>query len=120
MILAFPNMFMTGAPLSPAAAFCNVPTCIQQQIDWIADCIDFVRNEHRRTIEPTAEAEAGWVAHHEEVADSILVSKANSWYMGSNIAGKRRGLLAYAGGHPAYAERCEAVKAGGYEEFQLA
>lgn len=116
----FPNMFLSGAPLSPAAAFCNVPTCIQQQLDWIADCIDFVRAGHGHSIEPTAEAEAAWVAHHEEVANAILVSKANSWYMGSNIAGKRRSLLAYAGGVDVYRQRCDDVKAGGYREFQVA
>ncbi len=118
-IHGFPNMFMTMAPLSPAAAFCNVPTCIQQQIDWITDCIDFVRAEKRSTIEPTAAAEAGWVAHHEEIAATILVSKTNSWYMGSNIAGKRRGLLAYAGGVDVYRQRCDEVKARGYQEFEL-
>jgi len=115
----FPNMFMTMGPLSPAAAFCNVPTCIQQQIDWIADCMDFVRAENRRVIEPTAEAEAGWVAHHEEIADTILVSKANSWYMGSNVDGKRRSLLAYAGGVDVYRQRCNDVKERGYEDFDV-
>jgi acetone monooxygenase (methyl acetate-forming) len=116
----FPNMFMTMAPLSPGAAFCNVPTCIQQQIDWIADCIDFVRTESGRSIEPKAEAEAAWVAHHNEVASALLVSKANSWYMGSNIAGKPRGLVAYAGGADVYADQCKEVKAGGYQEFNIA
>ena len=115
----FPNLFMVGAPLSPAAAFCNVPTCIQQQVEWIADALDFMRAEGRRSMEPTAAAEADWVAHHEEIAGGILVSKSNSWYMGSNIDGKRRSLLAYAGGVPAYKERCDAVAAGGYAEFAL-
>ena len=115
----FPNMFMTGAPLSPAAAFCNVPTCVQQQLDWITDCVDFVRASGQKAIEPTAEAEADWVAHHEEIAQMITVSKSNSWYMGSNINGKARGLLAYAGGVDVYRQRCDDVKAGGYQEFAL-
>lgn len=119
-IHGFPNMFMVGAPLSPAAAFCNVPTCVQQQLDWITDCIDHVRAGTHRAIEPSAEAEAGWVAHHEEVASMILVTQANSWYMGSNIAGKRRGLLAYAGGVDVYRDLCDEVTAGGYKEFDLA
>ncbi len=116
----FPNLFLTGAPLSPAAAFCNVPTCIQQQLDWITECIDFVRAREGHSIEPTAEAEAAWVAHHNEVADAILVSKANSWYMGSNIEGKPRSLLAYAGGVDVYRQRCDEISAGGYQEFEIA
>lgn len=108
------------APQSPAAAFCNAPTCIQQQIDWITECIEFVRTGDRGSIEPKAAAEAAWVAHHEDVATELLVSKSNSWYMGSNVEGKRRGLLAYAGGVDVYRERCNEVRAGEYREFDVA
>ncbi|MDO9315926.1 MAG: NAD(P)/FAD-dependent oxidoreductase, partial [Burkholderiaceae bacterium] len=94
----YPNLFMTMAPFSPAAAFCNVPTCVQQQVDWITDCIRFVRDQGRQSIEPSEAAEAQWVAHHDELANIMLVSKTNSWYMGSNVEGKPRRLLAYAGG----------------------
>ncbi|MGV8823360.1 flavin-containing monooxygenase [Methylibium petroleiphilum] len=116
----YPNLFMTMAPFSPAAAFCNVPTCLQQQVDWIADCIAFVRQQGRHSIEPSAEAEAKWVAHHDELANLTLVPKTNSWYMGSNVKGKPRRLLAYAGGVGTYRAKCEEVKASGYEGFVTA
>ena len=116
----YPNLFMTMAPFSPAAAFCNVPTCLQQQVDWISDCIAFVRRQGRQSIEPSAEAEAKWVAHHDEVANMTLVPKTNSWYMGSNIKGKPRRLLAYAGGVGTYRAKCDEVKASGYEGFVTA
>lgn len=116
----FPNMFMVMAPQSPAAAFCNVPTCSQQQIDWIVDCIDFVRAQGRAAIEPSAEAEAQWVAHHDEVANMTLIPKTDSWYTGANIKGKRRSLLAYAGGAGVYKQLCDEVKAKGYEGLELA
>ena len=111
---------MTMAPFSPAAAFCNVPTCLQQQVDWIADCIAFVRQQGRHSIEPSAEAEAKWVAHHDELANLTLVPKTNSWYMGSNVKGKPRRLLAYAGGVGTYRAKCDEVKASGYEGFVTA
>lgn len=116
----YPNLFMTMAPFSPAAAFCNVPTCVQQQVDWITDCIQFVRDQGRHSIEPSQETESQWVAHHDELANIMLVSKTNSWYMGSNVAGKPRRLLAYAGGVGTYRDKCEAVKASGYEGFVTA
>ncbi|WP_430420482.1 flavin-containing monooxygenase [Methylibium petroleiphilum] len=116
----YPNLFMTMAPFSPAAAFCNVPTCLQQQVDWIADCIGFVRDQGRHSIEPSAEAEAKWVAHHDELANLTLVPKTNSWYMGSNVKGKPRRLLAYAGGVGTYRAKCDEVKASGYEGFVTA
>ncbi len=115
----FPNLFMTMAPMSPAAAFCNVPTCSQQQIDWIADAILYTR-AHGRAIEPTAEFERAWVAHHDEVANMTLVPKTNSWYMGANIEGKERRLLAYAGGVSTYRNACEEVKQKHYEGFAVA
>jgi acetone monooxygenase len=115
----FPNLFMTMAPLSPAAAFCNVPTCSQQQVDWIADAIQFVRDRGRLAIEASAEAEASWVAHHDEVANATLVTKTKSWYMGTNVSGKPRRLLPYAGGANVYRQRCDEVKAKGYEGFVL-
>jgi acetone monooxygenase len=116
----YPNLFMTMAPFSPAAAFCNVPTCLQQQVDWIADCIDFVRRQGRQEVEPTAEAEAKWVAHHDELANLTLVTKTDSWYMGSNIPGKPRRLLPYVGGVGTYRKACDDVKAAGYPGFALA
>ena len=116
----YPNLFMTMAPFSPAAAFCNVPTCVQQQVDWISECIQFVRDQGRRSIEPSAEVEAKWVAHHDELANMMLISKTNSWYMGSNIVGKPRRLLAYAGGVANYRQACDEVKARGYEGFVTA
>ena len=38
----YPNMFLVNAPMSPGAAFCNVPTCVDQQVTWIENCIKHV------------------------------------------------------------------------------
>lgn len=116
----YPNMFMVMAPMSPAAAFCNVPTCSQQQVDWIANCIQFVRSQKRSSIEPTAQAEANWVAHHNEVANATLVPKTKSWYMGSNVPGKKPQMLVYAGGVGTYRALCDEVVEKGFQEFTLA
>lgn len=115
----YPNLFTVMAPMSPAAAFCNVPTCIQQQVDWITDCIQFARDDNQAKIEPSKTAEEQWIQHHNEVADMTLVPNTDSWYMGSNIKGKKRTLLAYAGGADVYREFCNDVKAGGYKELGL-
>ncbi|MDA0823751.1 MAG: NAD(P)/FAD-dependent oxidoreductase [Proteobacteria bacterium] len=118
-VSGYPNMFMVMAPMSPSAAFCNVPTCVQQQVDWITDTVEFVRGQARGAIEPTAEAETKWVAHHNEVAEATLVPKTKSWYMGTNIDGKKQSLLVYAGGANVYRQLCDDVKKRGYEEFTL-
>ena len=112
----FPNMFMIMAPLSPAAAFCNVPTCSQQQADWISNCITYTLGKQASSIEPSAAAEAAWGEHHDELANATLVPNTKSWYMGSNIDGKPKRLLAYVGGASTYRHACDKVAAEGYKE----
>ncbi|SFF68008.1 acetone monooxygenase [Fontimonas thermophila] len=113
----FPNLFMIGAPLAPSAAFCNMTTCLQQQVDWITDAIMYVMERGRRSMEATAEKEASWLAHHEELANATLVVKTDSWYTGANIAGKQRRLLTYVGGAHTYRQLCDEERAGGYPGF---
>ncbi|MES0875023.1 flavin-containing monooxygenase [Sinimarinibacterium thermocellulolyticum] len=115
----FPNLFMIGAPLAPSAAFCNMTTCLQQQVDWITDTILHVLGDGRRSIEATAEKEASWLAHHEELANATLVVKTDSWYTGSNVAGKQRRLLTYVGGAHTYRQLCDEERAQGYPGFTI-
>lgn len=113
----YPNLFTTGAPLAPSAALCNMATCLQQQVDWISDCIAHLREEEISALEPSAEFEAAWVDHHDQTANATLVTKTNSWYMGSNVAGKPRRLLSYIGGVGNYRKKCDEAAASGYAGF---
>jgi len=116
----FPNLFTVAGPLAPSTAFCNMATCLQQQVDWISDCIAWLRDEGRHCIEPTAETEAKWVQHHDAVANATLMMRTNSWYTGANIDGKPRRLLSYIGGVGNYRKVCDEVKAKHYEGFAVA
>lgn len=116
----YPNLFMTGAPLAPSAALCNMTTCLQQQTEWIAAAIRFLRAGNKSVIEPTAELEEAWVKHHDETANATLIAKTNSWYVGSNVPGKPRRVLSYTGGVGTYRAKCAEVAAGGYQGFATA
>jgi acetone monooxygenase len=113
----YPNLFTTGAPLAPSTALCNMTTCLQQQVEWISDCIAYLRTNDLRVIEPTREAEDAWVAHHDEIANTTLVTRTNSWYMGSNVDGKPRRLLSYIGGVGTYRKKCDEVASSAYPGF---
>ncbi len=115
----YPNMFTTAVPLAPSAALCNMTTCLQQQTEWIADCIAYMRDNGRTVIEATAEGEEAWIAHHEETAGATLIAKTTSWYVGSNVPGKPRRVLSYTGGVGTYRKKCEEVAQKGYEGFAL-
>ncbi|WP_315787380.1 MULTISPECIES: NAD(P)/FAD-dependent oxidoreductase [unclassified Bradyrhizobium] len=115
----YPNLFTTAVPLAPSAALCNMTTCLQQQVEWIDDCIKYMRSRDLKVIEPTRETEDGWVAHHDETANATLIAKTSSWYLGSNIEGKPRRVLSYCGGVGAYRQKCDEVAAGGYQGFAM-
>jgi len=115
----FPNMFTTAVPLAPSAALCNMTTCLAQQAEWIADCIRHMRASSKSVIEPTAEAEAAWVAHHDETANATLFAKTTSWYLGSNVPGKPRRMLSYTGGVGTYRQKCAEVADNGYPGFAM-
>ena len=113
----FPNLFMITGPGSPSI-LANFPVCIEQHVDWIADCIARMRAEGRDEIEPSVQAEDDWARMIAEEANKTLLPRANSWYMGANIPGKPRVFLAYPNGIHTYAELCAGVAERGYEGFE--
>jgi cyclohexanone monooxygenase len=118
MMADFPNLFMITGPQSPGVKSQMILSC-EQHVDWIADCLDHLRETGQSKIVPEPEAEDGWVAHNNAVADATLYPLANSWYMGANIPGKPRIFMPYVGGVEAYKKRCDAIAAAGYEGFQI-
>ena len=117
----FPNMLTLVGPHN-AATFCNIPRCIEQNVDWVTDLIRYMRENDYDRIVPSAKAEDDWTAHVHETAERMLFTKVDSWFMGinPNVPGKhKRTFLLYAGGAPAYNERCDEVAANGYEGFVL-
>ena len=47
----YPNLLTTAIPLAPSAALCNMTTCLQQQTEWITDCIRHESHDYT-VIEP--------------------------------------------------------------------
>ncbi|MBL8773558.1 MAG: NAD(P)/FAD-dependent oxidoreductase [Phenylobacterium sp.] len=118
-IAGFPNLFTVTGPLSPSV-LANMPTAVEQHVDWIADCLEHMRTRGVATVEATETAEAAWVAESDAAVAHTLYPKADgSWYFGANIPGKPRRFGVYVGGFAAYRERCLEVAQRGYEGFRL-
>jgi cyclohexanone monooxygenase len=117
-LAGFPNLFTITGPGSPSVLTNMLPS-IEQHVEWIAECIDYMRARGATSIEPSREAEEAWVGHVGAAAGGTLRSTCSSWYVGANIPGKPRVFMPYIGGFPAYIERCEAVVKNGYEGFAL-
>jgi len=116
MVAGFPNMFIITGPGSPSVKT-QMIVAIEQHMNWVADCLQSMHKGGKTRIEASAEAEANWVKHVNDVADSTLYPLANSWYLGSNIPGKPRVFMPYVGGFASYKKTCDAIAAEGYKGF---
>jgi len=116
----FPNLFTVTGPGSPSV-LCNMLVAIEQHVNWIGDCIDYLRRNGLHSIEPLPESEDEWIAHVNDVAAGTMYTapSCNSWYLGANIEGKPRIFMPYVGGYPRYRERCEREATQGYQGFAL-
>jgi cyclohexanone monooxygenase len=118
MISGFPNMFLVNGPGSPSLLYNMVPA-IEHHIDWAADAIAFMREHDQRSIDAEPDAERAWTERVDEVAGQTVYPMVNSWYMGSNVPGKVRTFLAWAGGGPPYFEAVRDVVQNGYRGFRF-
>jgi cyclohexanone monooxygenase len=118
MSQGFPNLFIITGPGSPSV-LSNMIVSIEQHVDWIADCIGYMRDRDLVAIEAKGDAEEKWVAHVNEAAHGTLYPQANSWYMGANIPGKPQIFMPYIGGVAIYRQICNDVAAKGYEGFAM-
>ncbi|MDN3260427.1 NAD(P)/FAD-dependent oxidoreductase [Streptomyces sp. CSDS2] len=114
----FPNLFTVLGPLSPSV-LTNIAVSLEQQVEWITDCIAHLRRNGVTEIDALPDAEAGWGVHVAEVAARTLYPAVDSWYTGANVPGKPRVFLAYAGGLDRYREECDTVARNGYTGFAL-
>jgi cation diffusion facilitator CzcD-associated flavoprotein CzcO len=119
-VAGFPNLFTVQGPGSPSAAT-NFVAALEQHVEWISDCIAYLRANGIRTIEALAAAQQEWIDHTTAlVAPTVLVHPScNSWYNGGNVPGKKRMYMSYTGGIPEYRRRCDEIAAGGYTGFKL-
>ena len=118
MTAGFPNLFTVTGPGSPSV-LSNMIVSIEQHVDWIADCLAYLRSHGIAKIEASPAAEDAWVEHVNAAAELTLYPQANSWYLGANIPGKPRVFMPYIGGVGVYRETCDDIAARGYAGFDL-
>ncbi|MGO4443132.1 flavin-containing monooxygenase [Mycobacterium sp. 2YAF39] len=120
-VAGFPNLFIVQAPGSPSAAT-NFVTALEQHIEWIGDCVTYLRDNGYRTIEALPDAQREWIEHTTALVEpTVLVDPScNSWYNGGNVPGKKRMYMGYTAGIPEYRRRCDEIADAGYAGFKLA
>lgn len=105
MVPDTPNFFMVYGPQAPTS-LANGPPFIEMEVNWICDAITKMQKEGVSSIVPTKEAAADWRDQVELACRYTLYHKTDSWYMGSNIPGKKREPLIYLGGIQRWWKSC--------------
>ena len=116
-INGFPNLFTITGPGSPSV-LTNMLVSIQHHVEWITDCLSWLRSNQHATIEVSPTAQDQWVQHVNTVADATLYQSCSSWYLGANVPGKPRVFMPLPG-FPAYVQRCADVARENYLGFLL-
>ena len=112
----FPNLFFITGPGSPSV-FSNVIALIEQQVEWIAGCLSYMKKNSFNRIDTNSQLEEQWRKHVQDIAEGFLINEVDSWWTGSNIPGKSKGIVMYLGGLDVYRELCETSASNGYAGF---
>ena len=110
----FPNLFTM-----PGAGAGNFTRGCEPLVEWVTDCICYMREHHFTRISATPQAEEAWIKHVAEASANSIRTKANSWFVGANIPGKARVLLGSPDSAPVMRAKRDEVAANGYEGFLL-
>lgn len=117
----FPNLFTLVGPHN-GATFCNVPRCIEQNVEFVTALLDYMGKHSLDRCEPTAESEHRWTEWVLEQAEPLLLNKVDGWFTGINVnlpGRSKRQVLLYAGGQPQWLEYCDEVVANNYRGFVM-
>jgi len=115
----FPNLFTVLGPQSP---FSNAPVTIEEQVGWIRRAITRMRDHGADWMEADAESAAKWAeeCRHALIASFIGSGKeAHSWFVGTNVEGKRQEVLIYAAGAAAYVKKLEEEAMSDFSGFRM-
>ena len=117
-VAGFPNMFNMLGPGCPSV-LATMVTGGEQQGDWIADCIAWMRQNDKTAIEANLDDETAWVKEVHDLGMSSIRSTCSSWYVGANVPGKAHVFMPYAGGFNNYAALCDDVAKNNYKGFSF-
>ena len=95
---------------------------IEQNVIWIARCIDKMEREELDVFKPRVEAELEWTAQTADIHRQTLMAegdKVHSWMMGANREDKPSRVLIYFGGANVYYDKLEESADAGFPELEF-
>jgi cation diffusion facilitator CzcD-associated flavoprotein CzcO len=111
----FPNLFFPGGPHAAAG---NNPRYNGDQVDFISDLLEHMRDRGYDTIEVDPASEEEWTTMIDSGAAQSPFGES-SYFFGSNIPGKPRKYLLNSGGRPKLFSTMADVVENDYKAFRL-
>src|SRR5690606_36953073 len=87
----------------------NVILANEYQVGWISKLIKHMRDRGFGRVDVDPASQAGWSQTVKDIIKGTVFTSADSWYVGTNVPGKPKGILAYAGGIVNHMKACDAV-----------
>ena len=115
-VAGFPNFFTITGPGSPSVLY-NMTASIEQNVDFVSNTIDHLRDHHYASIEAQPREELAWTKYVDWISKQTIYTKVKSWYNGENVNGKPAGFMPYAGGGLTYFEFVRQAVDEGYRGF---
>lgn len=118
---ALPNTFLVLGPHQP---FGNATRSIEHVVGFVADALQYCKENDYSYVEATKEAADEWTDHVVECSKAgTLVNEVDSWMTGvnTNVKGKQaRSVARYSGSVIEYRRRTEACKNSSYKGLVFA
>ena len=118
----FPNLLTILGPQN-GGSYCNIPRCLEQNVEFIAALIEHMRENGLDRVEPVVEAERAWTQSAHDLSQGLLAMEIDSYMNSANTqhsgAPKRREILVNAGGQNAFRQFCDDMVAEGYRGLEL-
>lgn len=117
-LVEFPNFYMIGGPGSPSV-LTNVVRTNEFQVDWIADLLCEMRKSGNATARVKPRAQQAWTEKVEKAATYGVWGETDSWYIGANVPGKKRQILAFTGGMLNYRKACNQERDSRFDSYEF-
>ncbi|XOV90505.1 MAG: flavin-containing monooxygenase [Pseudomonadota bacterium] len=120
-VVGFPNMFTLVGPQN-SATLCNIPRCIEQNVEWVTETIGYMEEQGASEIEPLPQSQKDWTQLVADLMSMSLFMKVRSWISGINLNVPGRDkprYVVFPGGAPMYKELCDNEAASGYPGFRI-
>ena len=119
-VAGYPNFFMVTGPQAP---FANLPTSIEQNAQWISECVAKMKAEGKSVCYPSQAAEDEWTNLTAEIHAQTMMAqgdKVNSWMMGANREDRSARVLIFFGGAHVYYDKLKESADNGFPELAFA